>query len=263
MKVSIIGMGHWGGALAALVKRAGHSVDQDFGAADSGLWLIATSAGDFRGALKQARRVYKGQPIIVCTKGIEPKTYKFMSEILNEELPKSKGRVGVLSGPQFADEVIRGVPTGSTLAASSGVRKIGREVLGEFWLEETSDIIGAEICGVGKNAAAICAGFYSVAAKGENEHAMMIARVWREVADIGLKIGAKQQTFIGLCGVGDLFLSTTSMTSRNFAAGVAIAKKARPVGTVEGLNAIKGLSARAKKLRVAAPILDWFARKIP
>ncbi|MDR1826549.1 MAG: hypothetical protein LBQ49_02545, partial [Rickettsiales bacterium] len=207
MKVSIIGNGQWGNALAALIERAGHKVDQKYDFKDSDLWVVAVPARYFRTAVRKARRFYYGQPVIVGTKGIEPRTHKFMSEILDEELPESKGKTGVLSGPQFAGEVVKGVPTGSTLAGPLRVRKIGRKVFAEFYLEETTDIVGAEICGIGKNAVALGAGFYSVK-KGENEKAMMVARAWGEVADIGVKIGAKLRTFIGLCGTGDLFLST-------------------------------------------------------
>ena len=263
MKVSIIGNGQWGNALAALIKRAGHEVDQKCDFKDSGLWIIAVPARYFRMAVRKARRFYGGQPIIVGTKGIEPRTHKFMSEILDEELPASKGKTGVLSGPQFADEVVKRIPTGSTLAGSLAVRKIGRKVFAEFYLEETTDIIGAEICGIGKNAVALGAGFYRVKAKGENERAMMIARAWGEVADIGVKIGANLRTFIGLCGTGDLFLSTTSATSRNFSAGVAIALKKPFSGTIESFAAVRGLSQRAKKIGVKTPVLDMFAKLVP
>ena len=262
MRVGIIGNGHWGGALTRLVKREGHSVVIDDLPAGLDLWLIAVPAAYFRIAVRKARKNYGRQPIIICTKGMEPETHKFMSEILSEELPKSKGRVGILSGPQFADGVIKKVPTGSTLAGPANVRKAGRVALGEFYLEETGDIIGAELCGAGKNAAAIVAGYFSVLGKGENERAMMLARAWCEVADFGIAIGAKPRTFIGLCGTGDLFLSAASTTSRNFSAGVAIARRRRLTGTIEGLSALKGLVFRAKKIGVPTPVLNFIAAKI-
>ena len=260
IKIGIIGGGQWANALGALVKRAGHSVGGSLLGAD--LWLVAVPAEFFRIAVSEVASDYKGQPIIICTKGLEPKTHLFMSEVLAKVIPKCVGHIGVLSGPQFAAEVVRKVPTGSTLAGSAKVREIGRVAFGEFYLEETDDIIGTELCGCGKNAAAIVAGFYSVRAKGENERAMMLSRAWAEVAHLGEKIGAKLRTFIGLCGTGDLFLSAASPTSRNFSAGVAIARRRPLVGTVEGVSAIRGITFRAKKFGFKTPVLDFMSAKI-
>jgi glycerol-3-phosphate dehydrogenase (NAD(P)+) len=267
MKIGIIGNGHWGNALAALAKRAGHSVAiDDFlgatpdGFADADLWLAVVPSTYFRSVMRVAGQLYGGQTIIICTKGMD--SGQLMSEVLAEELPKSDGLVGALSGPQFANEVAEGLPTGSGLAGPARVRETGRAVFGEFYLEETDDLRGAEFCGVGKNAAALVAGYYSVAGAGENERAMMLSRAWSEVVDLGVALGADLRTFAGLCGTGDLFLSATSKTSRNFSAGTLIARGEPIAGTIEGIAALRGLRARAAAAGIKTPVLDFVAEKI-
>lgn len=262
MNVGIIGHGAWGRAIGDMAERAGHAVILDGLIDNAELWMIAIPAAYFRDAVKTARKFYGGQPIIICTKGMEPKTHKFMSEVLADALPACKNKIGVLSGPQFAAEVSNGVPTGSTLAGPAHVRKIGRKILAGFFLEETNDIIGAQICGAGKNAAAIVAGYYSIKASGENERALCLTQAWAEVADIGAALGAKMRTFVGLAGTGDLFLSATSPVSRNFSAGIAIAKDRPAIGTIEGLPALHGLIARAKKAGIKTPMLNSMAEII-
>jgi glycerol-3-phosphate dehydrogenase (NAD(P)+) len=243
MQVEIIGRGAWGGALAALVERGGHKVG-----IGGDLILIAVPSANFREAARAI--VDKTRPVIICTKGMEGEL--FMSEILAAE---GFSRFGVLSGPQFASEVAAGLPTGSTLAGDDEIIRLGRAALGEFYLETTDDVIGVEVCGCGKNAAAIAAGFYSVRARGENERAMMLSRAWREVADFGRAIGARTETFLTLAGTGDLFLSATSTTSRNYSEGVALAKGAVATGTIEGIPALHGIVRRAAALGIPTPVL--------
>lgn len=261
MKIGIIGSGIWGRALSKAMAIRRHTVFLDMMIGSADVWLVCESSGFVRGAIKNFRPDYKGQPIIICAKGMEPKTYMRMSEILVEELPKTKGKIGVFTGPTFADEVARNFPSGGLLAGPSKVRQVCRPAFFWFYLEETDDIIGAEFCGIGKNAVAIVSGFYSIRAKGENERAMMVARAWREVVKIGIAAGAKTDTFIGIGGTGDLLLSATSKTSRNFSAGIAIARGKTPKGTVEGLFALRGLVKLAKKYKIDAPVLGFVNRK--
>ncbi len=278
MKVGVIGAGAWGTALGIVSARGGSDVllwsyDGQCAAFDgatmpqnitvtsdmAGLvgcdaWLIVTPAAFFRETVNRARAFYKGQPVIICTKGAESATGDFMSEILQQSLPECHD-FGVLSGPQFATEVARGIPTGSTLAGAPAARDAGRIILNQLYLTESDDVIGAELCGVGKNAVALICGYNSVVA-GENARAMMFTRAWGEVVDMGLAMGAQLRTFLDLCGIGDLFLSATSATSRNFSAGQAIANGTPIVGTVEGIFALSGLLRRARALGVATPVLD-------
>ena len=278
MKVGVIGAGAWGTALGVVSARGGadvvmwsydgactvfDGVDMPKNLAvtrdmaqmqNTDAWLIVTPAAFFRETLVRARDFYAGQPIIICTKGAEPTTGEFMSEILTDVLPKCE-HFGVLSGPQFAAEVARGVPTGSTLAGDEIARRVGHEIFNKLYLSDSDDIIGAQMCGVGKNAVALICGYNFVAAAGENERAMIFTRAWGEVVALGQKMGARVETFLDLCGVGDLFLSATSATSRNFSGGMAIARGEQIVGTVEGISALRGIIARAEKLGVPTPVL--------
>ncbi|MBN1325289.1 MAG: hypothetical protein JW974_03670 [Alphaproteobacteria bacterium] len=285
MKVGILGAGAWGTALAILSAKTGNKVTlwsydgltskfegvktltsikttkniQDLQNMD--LWLVVTPAAYFRETIKKSAAFYNGKPVIICTKGIEPDSHKFMSEILQEELPNCKD-FGVLSGPQFAAEVASGVPTGSTLAGTKNTITAGKKILSGMYLEESSDVIGSEICGVGKNAIALISGFTSIKSGGENEKALIFTRAWNEVVDFGLANGANIRSFLGLCGIGDLFLSATSITSRNYSAGVSFAKKKKIVGTVEGISALNGLIFRSKKQKIAIPVLKDMKSKM-
>ena len=285
MNVGVIGAGAWGTALAIVSARGGANVvlwsyDGEYkifdgvtmpenirvtrdmhDLAECDAWLVVTPAAFFRATIKNAKEFYNNQPIIICTKGAESTTGDFMSEIIRAEMP-SVSDFGVLSGPQFAAEVARGVPTGSTLAGSSRVIDYGTKILNKLFISPSDDIIGAEICGVGKNAVALICGYNSVVADGENERAMIFTRAWNEVMEIGMATGAKMRTFLDLCGIGDLYLSATSETSRNFAGGMAIANGNPPAGTVEGIFAMNGLIRRAKKIGISTPILIEMQQKM-
>ena len=277
--VGIIGAGAWGTALAINISRGGANVylwsyDGEYrhfdnvtmpnnlkvvtnaaDLADMDVWLNVTPASFFRETLRKFAKFYNNQPIIICTKGADSRTHEFMSEILTAEIPNCTD-FGVLSGPQFAGEVASGIPTGSTLAGTERAITQGRAVLNLAYLQETDDIIGTQICGVGKNVAALVAGFISIRVAGENERAMIFTRCCDEIIKIGLAMGAKLETFTGLCGLGDLFLSATSPTSRNYSGGVAIARGEPLVGTVEGIFAYDTVITRAEKLGVTTPILS-------
>jgi len=286
MNIGIIGAGSWGSALAILTAKSQNNIilwshNGDItkfknvnipdnikitknmsDMANCAVLLVVTPGLYFRETIQKFRDFYKNQPIIICTKGIEKDSHKFMSEILNQELPACDD-YGILSGPQFASEVVHGVPTGSTLAGNKNVINIGKLIFTNLYLEETDDIIGAEICGVGKNAAALIAGFLSVTAAGENEKALLLTRTWNEIIDFGIMNNANLRTFMGLCGLGDLFLSATSVTSRNYSAGVSIAKNTKIDNeTTEGIYAIKGIIARAKQINAKIPVITEIFKKM-
>lgn len=285
MKTGVIGAGAWGTALAIAAARSGNEVIlwsydglyKEFEGVslpesihvtsdmselkETDAWLIVTPAAFFRETMRSAREFYNGQPVIICTKGAESSTGQFMSEIIKTEIPECEN-FGALSGPQFAAEVARAVPTGSTLAGNSVVLNAGHDALGALYLVDSDDIIGTEICGVGKNAVALISGYNTVASAGENERALLFTRAWNEVVDLGLAMGAKTRTFLGLCGIGDLFLSATSETSRNFAGGMAIARGDAPAGTVEGIFALNGLISRATHLGIETPVLREMKNKL-
>ena len=284
MIVGVVGAGAWGTALAITAARGGSDVilwsydgmAAEFDGVDmpqnikltrnmadlsmADVWLVVTPAAYFRDTVRAAREHYNGCPIIICTKGAEYSTGCFMSEILRSELPACSD-IGVLSGPQFAAEVASGIPTGSTLAGTPNARKCGAMALNKLYLSESDDVIGAEICGVGKNAVALICGYNTVKC-GENERAMIFTRAWGEVVKIGMALGAHESTFLDLCGIGDLFLSATSPTSRNFSAGMAIARGQNIVGTVEGIYALHGILARADSVGVKAPVLGQMCEEL-
>jgi len=286
MKTGIIGAGAWGTGLAHVIARGGNNVvlwsfDGEYAHFDGlklpdnvqitqsmtdirfcDVWIAVTPAAFFRDTMMVFNAFYNNQPIIICTKGAEPKTGKFMTEVLAETIKPRKQNIGVLSGPQFAGEVAHGVPTGSTLAGGRKIQKIGHQIFNKMYISPTRDIIGTEICGVGKNAVALIGGYSTVKGAGENETALNMSIAWREIIKIGLKRGAKLETFSDLCGVGDLLLTATSQTSRNFSGGMALARGEKPVGTVEGLSALDALNKCAKKLKVDAPLLYNMAQKL-
>lgn len=279
MKVFVIGAGAWGTALAVSSANSGNDVklwtfDGEYkkfdgvnmpqklcitqniaDARDADLWLIVTPAEFFRKTLLGAAEFYNGCPVIICTKGADKNTGEFMSEILNDILPVCKN-YGVLSGPQFAAEVAANLPTGSTLAGNKIVHDAGRAALSHLDLSITNDIIGTQLCGVGKNAVALITGFNTVNSDSENERALIFTKAWNEIIEIGLKMGADLRTFSDLCGIGDLFLSAASMTSRNCSGGASLARGEKMQGTVEGVFALNGLIERGAKLNVPTPTLS-------
>lgn len=285
MKIGVFGAGAWGTALTFACAKSGNDVIQwGFDGIFDGLsdlqkpenvtctanmqdlqtceyWLIVTPAAFFRETVKKMREFYNGQPVLICTKGMEGASGQFMSEILNAEMPACEN-FGVLSGPQFAREVAKNIPTGSTLAGNEIVRSGGHIALSELYLQDSDDIIGAQICGVGKNAVALISGYLTVKGQGENERALVFTRAWDEIVDIAVEMGADCGTFLGLCGVGDLFLSATSPTSRNFSAGLSIARGEEIIGTVEGIFALRGLIRRANDIGVQTPVLCEMKEKM-
>ena len=285
--VGIIGAGAWGSALAQLVARSGAKVilwsfdgkheqfglkpmknitqtqnTRDLYSKSCNIWIAVTPAAFFRDTMNRAKEFYTGQPIIICTKGAEPDTGKFMTDVLHETIAPKKKNVGVLSGPQFAAEVAHGVPTGSTLAGGRKIQEVGGRIFKELFLSSTKDVIGTEICGVGKNAVSVISGYIKVKGRGENESALSMTTAWNEVVQLGLKFGAKEKTFLDFCGLGDLLLTATSTTSRNFSAGVAIAEGKKPEGTVEGISALSALVKKARDAQLHIPFLSDMCRRL-
>ena len=293
MKVGVIGAGAWGTALSISSASGGNAVTlwshsagmaknirkgrenshlprvkipknivvtTEIGdLADTDVWLIATPSAFFRETIRKSRPFWKNQPIIICTKGLEVGTNKLISEIVEKEIPgiKKTGLLGVLSGPQFADDVAKGLKTGSTLAGEEKVFKAGRTALPAFYIEKSDDIVGVGICGAGKNAIALLSGYLAGSCTGENARAMIITLCWEEVMNLGRKMGAQTETSLKLCGLGDLFLCANSKTSRNFSAGIALARKESlsKNATIEGMAAVQGLTALGKKHGVKMPIM--------
>lgn len=194
--------------------------------AQSDVLLVVTPAQAIRGFLETVRPHLKSSATLVfCSKGIEIETGALISEICDEVIPGVE--IAVLSGPNFAKEIAMGAPGGATLAATSLEKATAlAEILTSPTLRiyPSDDIMGTQIGGALKNVVAIASGMVTGANFGENARAALITRGLAEMARFGAMKGAKQETFMGLSGMGDLILCCFSMTSRNMKFGFDLGK---------------------------------------
>ena len=265
--VAIVGAGAWGTALATVAARAGRTVTlyardaahaarigttrenprlpgtklapnivvtSDLALAKaSDVILIATPAQHLRAAVNAAASHLRDPtPVIACAKGIEHGTHKFMTDIIAESAPHAVP--AILSGPSFADDVAKGLPTAVTLAArdetlaSELVQALGSATFRPY---HTTDVRGVEIGGAAKNVLAIAAGIVVGRNLGASAQAALTTRGFSELARFGRALGARGETMAGLSGLGDLILTCSSPQSRNFALGLALGRgEAPPAG---------------------------------
>ncbi|HFD14937.1 MAG TPA: NAD(P)-dependent glycerol-3-phosphate dehydrogenase [Rhodospirillales bacterium] len=247
--IGIVGSGSWGTALAQVLARSGHDVilwgrdgaamariarsrvngrylpgillhpairfTADILALDAcRILLLAVPAQKLRETVRGIE--HRGRVLVVCAKGLERTSHRRLSEVLAEECPD--GMPAALSGPSFASEVARGLPTALTVAAPA--MALARELAEElgsssFRLYPCDDLIGVEIAGALKNVIAIAAGIVMGRGFGENARAALITRGLAEITRLGMALGARRETLAGLSGMGDLVLTATSLTSRN------------------------------------------------
>ena len=202
-----------------------------------------------------------GTPVIVCAKGIERGSKKFMSEVVAECAPAAA--VAILSGPSFAADVARGMPTAVTLAANDAELAAAlAQALGSatFRPYHSSDIRGVEIGGAAKNVLAIAAGIVAGRALGFSAAAALTTRGFAELMRFGRAYGAKPETMMGLSGLGDLLLTCTSPQSRNFSFGVNLGRGQKPdaihrtTGLAEGVFTAPVLLEMARERGVDMPI---------
>jgi glycerol-3-phosphate dehydrogenase (NAD(P)+) len=259
-RIAVIGAGAWGTALANAAAHAGRQVTlwarnataaagmartrnnprlpgirigelivvtSDLAAiAQSQAVLLVTPAQELRKAASALAPFLKPQtPVIACAKGIERGSRKFMTEVIAEALP---GAVpAILSGPSFADDVARGLPTAVTLAAENEdiaaalARALGSTAFRPY---HTTDVRGVEIGGSIKNVLAIAAGIVSGRKLGASALAALTTRGFAELGRFGHAYGARTETLAGLSGLGDLILTCSSPQSRNFALGEALGR---------------------------------------
>jgi glycerol-3-phosphate dehydrogenase (NAD(P)+) len=184
-------------------------------------WLVVTPAQHTRSVLEQAPDCDK--PLILCAKGIEEKSGKLIHDVARETCPNA--RIAVLSGPTFAHEVAVGLPTAVTLAAEDmALAEALRERIAQptFRIYVSDDVAGAEIGGAVKNVLAIACGVVEGKGLGQNARAALIGRGFAEMTRFGLAYGARRETLAGLSGLGDLVLTCSSTSSRNFSLGKGI-----------------------------------------
>ena len=175
-----------------------------------------------------------GTPVVVCAKGIERGTKKFMTEVIAECAPKAEP--AILSGPSFASDVARGLPTAVTLAArDSKLSADLAQAIGSasFRPYHSTDVRGVEIGGAAKNVLAIAAGIVAGRGLGASAAAALTTRGFAELARFGKAYGAKAETMMGLSGLGDLLLTCSSPQSRNFSFGVSLGRGQKP-GEIHG-----------------------------
>lgn len=297
-RVGIIGAGAWGTALAMVARRAGRSVilqaheteiaaqinashenpylpgvtldpaieaTADMAAAIDGAdAAILVAPAQFMRPVTQAMsaaRPFKA-PVLICAKGIENGSCKLMTEVVAETLPAAPQ--AVLSGPTFAIEVAREIPSAVTLAsddiklAEQFIQAIGTP---RFRPYRSEDPIGAEVGGAVKNILAIACGIVQGRGMGDNTRAALITRGLAEIVRLGLAKGAQAETLMGLCGIGDLTLTCNALQSRNFSLGVALGQ-GRPLAEIlgerkavtEGVFSARAVIELAGRLGVDMPI---------
>jgi glycerol-3-phosphate dehydrogenase (NAD(P)+) len=216
-------------------------------------WLVVTPAQHMRSVLQNVPRCDK--PLVLCAKGIEETSGKLLHEVAAESCPGA--RIAVLSGPTFASEVARGLPTAVTLAAEDiELAEALRERIAQptFRIYVSDDVAGAEIGGAVKNVLAIACGVVEGAGLGQNARAALIARGFAEMTRFGVAFGARRETLAGLCGLGDLVLTCSSTSSRNYSLGLGIG---------QGRSAAELLADRKTVAEGAftAPVLARLARE--
>lgn len=237
-----------GVALDPRVRATGSTGDL----ADCGVWLVVTPAQHMRAVLAEAP-LAAAPTLVLCAKGIEHGTYLLMSEVAAALAPASA--VAVLSGPSFAGEVARGLPTALTLACADAehagqlAAQLSRAA---FRLYASEDVVGAEIGGAVKNVLAIACGAVEGAGLGQNARAALIARGFAEMTRFGLARGARPETLAGLSGLGDLVLTCSSTASRNFTLGVGLGEGRSAGELLTGKRTIAEGAATAPVLREAA-----------
>jgi glycerol-3-phosphate dehydrogenase (NAD(P)+) len=262
--VAVIGAGAWGTALAGVAARAGRAVtlyardaagaaqiavtrinpklpemrldarvavtSEIARAANADIILIATPAQHLREAVSAlAPHLAKATPVIATAKGIELGSHKFMTEVIAETAPEA--RPAILSGPSFAEDVARGLPTAVTLAAKDeALARALVQALGSstFRPYHTTDVRGVEIGGAAKNVLAIAAGIAMGRKLGASAQAALTTRGFAELMRLGRACGARGETMAGLSGLGDLILTCASPQSRNLALGIALGRGQAP-----------------------------------
>jgi glycerol-3-phosphate dehydrogenase (NAD(P)+) len=301
--VGVIGAGAWGTALAQVAARAGLRVTlqarepevvasiaadrentmflagvkledaivaaPDMAAlVDCDLILAVPPAQHVRSALTALKpRLKAGVPVVLCSKGVEQGTLKLMSDVAAEVLPGTP--IAVLSGPSFAGEVARGLPTAVTLACEDEAlgARIGQAIaipaFRPYWAD---DVIGAEAGGAVKNVLAIACGIVEGKGLGRSAHAALITRGFAELTRLAVALGGKAETVAGLCGLGDLVLTCSSPQSRNMSVGLALGggqtleqALAGKVSVAEGVASAPAVRALARSLNVETPICEAVA----
>ncbi|MBE2983753.1 NAD(P)H-dependent glycerol-3-phosphate dehydrogenase [Campylobacter sp. RM9344] len=272
MKIAVIGAGKWGSALFHALSEKNECVIssrtprdiKNFVSLKEALeckYLVFTIPTQAVAQWLEQNFKYNGQKILVASKGIETKSSRFLNEIYQRYVPKEN--LAFLSGPTFAKEVEKKLPC--AIVISSVNQNLALEFAGFFpsYIKAyaSDDVIGAEICGAYKNVIAIAGGICDGLGLGNNARASLISRGLVEMARFGKFFGAKDETFLGLSGAGDLFLTASSVLSRNYRVGIGLAKNEslekilNELGEVaEGVETARAILKIAKENDIYTPI---------
>lgn len=299
MKLAVIGSGGWGTAIALLLASKGNDVylwswiqeetdrlnrdrenkeflpgiklpdniicshDMELCVKDAEVVVTAVPSPATRTTAKAlAPFIADGQKMLNISKGLEGSLR--LSQVYQEEIPQAD--ISVMSGPSHAEEVSRGLPTTNVISSQTEetAQKLQEIFMTNVFRVYTSDdIIGVELGGSLKNVIALCAGISDGLGFGDNTKAALMTRGLAEMARLGKAMGAKEETFMGLSGIGDLIVTCTSMHSRNRRAGILIGQGKSLEETlkevhmvVEGANTAKAAYNLGKQYRVSMPIIE-------
>jgi glycerol-3-phosphate dehydrogenase (NAD(P)+) len=294
-RIAVLGAGAWGTALANVTARAGRTVtlwarDEKLAAtltktregprlpgikldagvevtadldrvAQSDAALIVVPAQALRDVASRLEPVLpSGTPVVACAKGIERGSHRFMTEVIAESVQTALP--AILSGPSFAADVARGLPTAVTLAAKDrGLAERLTQALGSatFRPYHSTDVRGVEIGGAAKNVLAIAAGIVAGRGLGASAAAALTTRGFAELFRFGRALGARPETLTGLSGLGDLVLTCSTPQSRNFSFGIALGKGEKPAEAshgklAEGVFTASALTEMARERGIDMPI---------
>lgn len=231
--------------------------------ADRDAILLVAPAQHIRSVSQQlSGRIRPGTTIVICAKGLEQSTGKLLGQVLGEQLPEAVP--AVLSGPSFAADVARGLPTAVTLAVADADRgrALAEALSGRYFrIYWSNDLIGTQLGGAVKNVLAIAAGIVDGRALGASAHAALVTRGFTELRRFSEALGARTETLMGLSGLGDLLLTCGSPQSRNMSLGRAVGQ-GKPLADVvgsrrsvaEGVYTATAVVRRASELNIEMPI---------
>lgn len=288
IKITILGSGGWGLALACTCARLGHSVtvwsaflDEIEAIKRTGelkaklpgvqipksvnlttdiscvsgadIVLVGIPSAFVRSVCEQAKPYVDKTSVLMSTaKGLEDGSLKRMSQIIGEVFPENK--IVVMSGPSHAEELGRGIPTAVAVASEDKasaefVQRVFSDNVLRLYVND--DVIGCEIGGAVKNVIALCCGVIDGIGLGDNTKAAIITRGLSEITRLGVAVGGKQKTFSGLAGLGDLVVTCTSIHSRNYRAGMLIGKGVEPEEAVRQVGTVEGYACAKATLKLA------------
>jgi glycerol-3-phosphate dehydrogenase (NAD(P)+) len=306
-RISVIGAGSWGTTLASLAARSvpttlwarreelaeainrdrenhdyvpGHTLPNDLAATDdlesavtgADLLIMAVPSHGFREVFVRASSHLDPEvPVVSLTKGIEQETLQTMTQVIRSTAPyHNSSRVGVLTGPNLASEIIDGQPTAAVVAMTDRetAESVQTALMGPtFRVYTNDDVIGCELGGSMKNVMAIAAGMSDGLGFGDNTRAALITRALAELTRLGLELGGRPETFAGLAGMGDLIATCSSPKSRNHRVGVGLAEGKQLEDVIdemqmvaEGVKTTKSVLGLAERTGVEMPIASHVGR---